>query len=518
MRINKKLKKLNTNIPLEADTKAPSVADFVTKQADASDLQAEGMEIRRFKINRARDDTLSFKRNAGDARRGNPTRPVLSRALAVERCALVREAIIEDSTVDTIIYEDGIDGNTVARFIACFSVQPAYSRCCRDLRRRSPGSAGHKDRMVYERTGRSLQVRTHATGDCDMCDMVIDRVHEELHHPQYCLRRSITGMKAAFKLLDISPAFLNLLSKYEKKGFEFFAEVWVTTIEDTLELLKTSGIGSWRHQVKHTLIEKLESDGASEASKNNTAAICPQYHHRQGSEVICCKSKVPETLTVVASAMQELPILPPTPKKQVEPSKCQQSSKNFKRRRLRTDKVAFEKIERRAREASEGVHSESNDERPKSRFQKSQQELHDNWNEYKGICDTEILSEDEDCNAIVVRLPEVYSKARDFFRSSTGSYGEPYKHAHVLSGAKQRKQNTRSSDGLKYRDKGMNLVKDTAEVQRKKVAIVEERLQTFHDYGYVSDSGKLRGGPKTMSRLASRDVEMMDKDEGDHRI
>ncbi|CAN9349127.1 unnamed protein product [Alternaria alternata] len=96
------------------DTKASSVADFVTKQADASDLQAEGMEIRRFKINRARDDTLSFKRNAGDARRGNPTRPVLSRALAVERCALVRDAIIEDSTVDTFIYEDGIDGNTIS--------------------------------------------------------------------------------------------------------------------------------------------------------------------------------------------------------------------------------------------------------------------------------------------------------------------------------------------------------------------------------------------------------------------
>ncbi|CAN9349091.1 unnamed protein product [Alternaria alternata] len=272
----------------------------------------------------------------------------------------------------------------------------------------------------------------------------------------------------------------------------------VTTIEDTLELLKTSGIGSWRHQVKHTLIEKLESDGASEASKNNTAAICPQYHHRQGSEVRCCKSKVPETLTVVASAMQELPSLPPTPKKQVEPSKCQQSSKNFKRRRLRTDKVAFEKIERRAREASEGVHSESNDERPKSRFQKSQQELHDNWNEYKGFCDTEILSEDEDGNAIVVRPPEVYSKARDFFRSSTGKYSE--------------------LRWFEVPDKGMNLVKDTAEVQRKKVAIVEERLQTFHDYGYVSDSGKLRGGPKTMSGLASRNVEMMDKDEGDHRI
>ncbi|KAF7682114.1 hypothetical protein GT037_001090 [Alternaria burnsii] len=62
-------------------------------------------------------------------------------------------------------------------------------------------------------------------------------------------------------------------------------------------------------------------------------------------------------ITKAQSAMQELPNPPPTPKKQVEPSKCQQSSKNFKRRRLQTGKVAFGKIERRAREASEGVHS-----------------------------------------------------------------------------------------------------------------------------------------------------------------
>ncbi|CAN9128725.1 unnamed protein product [Alternaria alternata] len=299
--------------------------------------------------------------------------------------------------------------------------------------------------------------------DSDVCNMVIDRIHEELHHPWYCLRRSTTGMKAAFKLLGISPAFLNPLSKYEKEGFEFFADVLVTTVEDTLELLRTSGIGSWRHQVKRTLIEKLESNEASEASKNNTAVIYPHYHHHQGSEPL-------------------------------------------------------KKMERRAREASEGVHSESNDERPKSRFQKSQQELHDNWNEYEDISDTEILSEDEYCNAIIVRLPEVYSKARGFFRSSTGSYGEPYKHAHVSSGAKQWTQSNRSSYGLKYRDKGMNLVKDTAGVQRKKVAIVKERLQMFRDYRYVSDSGKVRGRLKTMPRLADKDVEMTDEDEGDHRI
>ncbi|CAN9428800.1 unnamed protein product [Alternaria alternata] len=391
--------KSNTLI-FDFENKRETSADLITKQVDVADLQAE-----------------------------------------------------QDSTVDTIIHEDDIDGNTVACFIACISPASRFNLPTHDVVEIS--DAGHQGLLATRiewsmKELKDLYMFAHAMEDSDVCNMVIDRIHEELHHPWYCLRRSTTGMKAAFKLLGISPAFLNPLSKYEKEGFEFFADVLVTTVEDTLELLRTSGIGSWRHQVKRTLIEKLESNEASEASKNNTAPL--------------------------------------------------------------------KKMERRAREASEGVHSESNDERPKSRFQKSQQELHDNWNEYEDISDTEILSEDEYCNAIIVRLPEVYSKARGFFRSSTGSYGEPYKHAHVSSGAKQWTQSNRSSYGLKYRDKGMNLVKDTAGVQRKKVAIVKERLQMFRDYGYVSDSGKVRGRLKTMPRLADKDVEMTDEDEGDHRI
>ena len=176
MRINKKLKKLNTNIPLEADTKAPSVADFVTKQADASDLQAEGMETRRFKINRARDDTLSFKRNAGDARRGNPTRPVLSRALAVERCALVRDAIIEDSTVDTIIHEDDIDGNTVARFIACISPASRFNLPTHDVVEIS--DAGHQGLLATKiewsmKELKDLYMFAHAMEDSDVCEVSV---------------------------------------------------------------------------------------------------------------------------------------------------------------------------------------------------------------------------------------------------------------------------------------------------------------------------------------------------------
>lgn len=87
----------------------------------------------------------------------------------------------------------------------------------------------------------------------------------------------------------------------------------------------------------------------------------------------------------------------------------------------------------------------------------------------------------------------MYSKTRDLFRNSTGSYGEPFEYTQLPFDSKERRRATRNVDGLKYRGEGMNLVKDTAKMQRKKVTIVKERLQMFHDYGYGSDSEKNRG-------------------------
>ncbi|KAL1800640.1 hypothetical protein ACET3X_000982 [Alternaria dauci] len=230
------------------EKKRENPPDFVPKQVDAGDLQAEGVEIERFKISRAGQDTLSFKRKIGDARREDPTRPVLSRALTGEHCVFVCDTIMEDPTVDTIIYEDDIDGSTIARFVACISpasrsILPTHD-VVEILDVGHPGLLATEIEWSMDKL-EDLYMFAHVMRAFDVCDMVIDRVYEELHHPQQNLRRSTTGVTAAFKLPDISPAFLNFLWRHDKKGFEFFTDILVMAAEDTLELLKTSGLGSW---------------------------------------------------------------------------------------------------------------------------------------------------------------------------------------------------------------------------------------------------------------------------------
>ncbi|KAG9191877.1 hypothetical protein G6011_10611 [Alternaria panax] len=395
--------------------------NLIANQLDVGDLQARGAEVTRYKMNRARQNVLSFKREAGDARRGNLTRPVLSRELAVEHCAFVRDVIKEDSTVDTIIYGDDVDGSTVARFIACISPASRSDLPIHDLV--EIFDVGHQEFLAtkVEWTMKDLEdlyMFAHAMGAWDQR-----------------LIRSTDGL---------SPAFLNFLSKYEKKGFEFFAGVLTTNVENTMELLQTSGFENWHH-----------------VSKNDAAAVCSKYHHRQGSEKGCYKSRVPKApLMMINSAPQQLPNPPPTPRKRLDPLS-----------------------------------------------------LYNDF-EYAGPSNSEHSSDDEDCNATIVHLPEAYSKARDHFRNSAGYYEEPFQNPQLSSNSNQARQVIQNVDSLRYRDDGMNLVQDTAGMQRKKVAIVQERLQMVRDYRYISDNGKVRGRLKTVHGLASEDVETTGEDEG----
>jgi hypothetical protein len=446
LRSREKCRKIHTNTIPTTDANTSSSADFIAKQqtVDVDDLQVKGAEVTRFKIHQASKNVLSFKRKVGDARRGHPARPFLSRELAVEHCAFVRNATREGSIIDLIEYEDDIVDSTVTRFIACISPAPRPALPTHDIV--EIFDAGHRDFRATKiqwsmQELEDLYMFAHTIGAFDVCDMVIDQVHGVLHDRQQHLVHSTRGMTVDFNILSVSPAFLNLLSKKDKKGFDFFADVLTMNAEDTLALLKTAGLGNWRQRVKRALIEKLESDEASEVSKNDAVAICSKYHHHQGSGKGCYKLEVPEApLVMLASALQQLPSPPPTPKKRIEPPRREEPPKNSKRRKLWASRLAFQKIERKAQKANGCVHPESNDERANTRLQEPQQEIYDEYEEYL-----------------------------------------------------ERRRATRNVDGLKYRGEGMNLVKDTAKMQRKKVTIVKERLQMFHDYGYGSDSEKTRG-------------------------
>jgi hypothetical protein len=510
---------LNTMVNTHAN--AIRFDDSVATQStvDMSDLQAETAEVARFKDHLAGEEVISFKRKAGDARRGHPTRPILSRKLAVEHCAFMRDAIKENPIVDTIEYGDEIDGGTVTRFIACISPVIRTTLPTYDVVEFS--NAGHRDFRTTKIQWsvpelEDLYVFAHTMGALDVCDMVIDRMHEELHCCQQRHVRMVNGTMKRFNVAGLTPALMNLLMKKDGKGFDFFASALITKAGDTVELLQTSGLGSWHQQVKRSLIDKLEAEETFETNKDDAAAIYSKHHHHQGLGKECYKSRVPIAPLVQVSNVSQQPTSTLFPyKEQPKPSRRKESPNSDRAKKCWTENLAFQKSERRANKARRRGQSALDNERVEGRPRKMHQERYADREEHMETSDSEHSSDDEDCNIATVRLPEVYSKARDAFRSSAGGHVTPYEYTQLPSESKQTIRAARERDGLKYRGKGMNRTKDTADMQRKKVPIVQGKLQIFCDYGYDPDSVEAPGRSLSVPGMAREDVEVSDSDEDD---
>jgi hypothetical protein len=350
-------------------------------------------------------------------------------------------------------------------------------------------------------------------GALDVCDMVIDRIHGELHCCQQRHVRVVNGTVTGFNIAGLTPALINLLIKKDGKGFDFFTSALTTKAGDTVALLQTSGLGSWHQQAKRTLIDKLESEETFEMSNDDAAAICSRYHYQSlGKE--CNKSRVPVAPLVPASSVSQQPtstLL--TDKERPEPTRRKESPNSDMAKKCWAEKLAFQKSERRANKARRRGQSALDNERAEERLQKMHQERYDDREEYVETSDSEHSSDDEDCNIATVRLPKVYSKARDNFRSSAGGHVKPYEYTQLSSESTQTIRAAGEGDGLKYRGKGMNRTKDTADMQRKKVPIVQEKLQMFRDYGYDPDSVEALDRSSSLPWTASEGAEASDTDE-----
>jgi hypothetical protein len=176
-------------------------------------------------------------------------------------------------------------------------------------------------------------------------------------------------------------------------------------------------------------------------------------------------------------------------------------------------KHAFQKIERTANKARRRGKPALDNERAEGRLQKLHQERYDDHEEYMEISDSEHSSDDRDYNTATICLPEIYSKAQDNFRSSAEGHVKPNECTQLRSELKQPTRAARDGDELKYRGKEVNLTKDTAHMQRKKVPIVQGKLQIFRDYGYDPDSVEGLDQSFSMPWMASPGVEIIDEDD-----
>ncbi|KAI4955246.1 hypothetical protein J4E91_001104 [Alternaria rosae] len=434
-----------------------------------SDSEAEAAEVERYKNNRATEDVLSFKRKTGDVRRGHPTRPVLSRKQAIEHCTFIKIAIEDDPTVDTIEYGDDIDDDTIACFVACIS--PVTRAALPTHNVVGLVNAGHPDirTTVIQWSIQELEdlyVFADTMGALAVCDMIIDRIYEELHRPQQRLIRTIDGMMEKFGLLRMSPAFMNLLSENDERAFDFFVGALAIKAEDTLELLNISG-------------------------------------HDMAMAPLVSKSNVAQQSARTSRTFQKRP----------EPYQRKDRRDEEMKKETWAKKLTLPKIDREANKLH--GHGLVEFEAEQTKVQKVQQEPYDDGEEYNDSSDSPNSSDDEDGNVVIVHLPRVYSRARDLFRNSPGSYAEPSEYTQIASDLTHARVAARSGGGLNYSGEGMNLFKDTAEIQRKKVAIVQGQLQVFRDSGYQPNSLQGPGQLHTMSLRTSEDGGMINADESD---
>ncbi|CAO2652636.1 Nn.00g009190.m01.CDS01 [Neocucurbitaria sp. VM-36] len=411
-------------------------------------------DIDRYHANLYQKDVFSFKCESGDALRGHPSRPVLRRDCAAKYCEFFREVMNNDSDVDTVTYGNNIDGTTVQRFIACVSPSIRSSLPTHDLVEITTSDRKTMVATQIQWTMRELQdlyMFSHHLGTETVCDMIMDRWHEELHRPTARTLQNELGHIETFNILGFEPTFVSYLAQHDRKAFDFLSDIFVTKGMDGWNLLAAYGLRNWSEEVKTALIEKLESEETLPVCIKDPEAVCQTYHHHHEHQE-CYKpraSAVPSG-TDLAIALGE--------SNQPGAITEKPSKERTKRKREHDEDecTGGEHTQKKLKEDSEFIGHDPTD-------SEEDQE-----------------NSDEDLHAVNICLPDEFNDLRHCFVSDLEEDDEsfiPYENNVVLP----------KLDRVLYNGQGMNGTKDSDQVARKKLELVEKQLELFREAGYDVD-------------------------------
>jgi hypothetical protein len=310
-------------------------------------------------------------------------------------------------------------------------------------------------------------------GAYDVCDMVIDRIHEELHRSEKRLLRTEDGDIEAFNVLGFSTSFLNYISQHDAQGFELLTDIMVMKAGANQNMLEDLGVSSLHDDVKLTLIQKLESEKTSAVSGKNMMAVCATYHHH-GSNGDCYKSAVLAGRTATGQVTSV--------RRASRPSGIS--------KRKRTDLHVAQK-RRRTTQLEEN--------------RKRQRRHYDEESEEEISSDTGPDSSDEQGDSrVVVHLPYEYTRNLPVVDYTPYYFDDtPTKRYKNILGA------DRFEGRALYRGEGMNQTADDLEVAHRKLTIVLEKMELFRQYGCDIDNLRV-GQPK-------RRDSPQNEDDGDDR-
>ncbi|KAH7071738.1 hypothetical protein FB567DRAFT_407995, partial [Paraphoma chrysanthemicola] len=257
-------------------------AQLMSSAIRPNTTDASKAEIARYSTNRNSHNVLSFKRQPADFPYGDPARPVLDRHAAATYSAFLQEQLSHEPGLEIIEYADSVRPSTISRFVACISPTLRTDLPTHDLVEVNEGGErvllqtpiGWSMTELQELYLFALQMRCG-----DVCDMILDRWHEEFHHvaPRIVVDVEF-GEETEFDILDISPEFLNILAVTDASGLDFFTSLLVTKKEGW-NVLEALGLENWSDTIKLQVKEKLDLVSPHGLETMHADDFCQQFHH-----------------------------------------------------------------------------------------------------------------------------------------------------------------------------------------------------------------------------------------------
>jgi hypothetical protein len=263
-------------------------------------------DIARYFANRNSADVLHFKHTTGDALLGHPSRPILALTCATQYSQYLFAAVEGNPELQLIEYEDSIQDVTIARYVACVAPSLRQELPSYDIVELDKGELRVTQIQWSMQELKDLYEFARTMGAWDVIDMVMDRIHVELHRAIPRTTINEFGEEKSFDVLDFTPEFLTHLAKVnDTLGLDFFTDVIVAKGQDGFNHLSKYGLEAWSENVKKLLIGKLQSPTNPMVSVTDADFICASFHHHHEHNWGCYKDPDPAAPMLEPASDQE---------------------------------------------------------------------------------------------------------------------------------------------------------------------------------------------------------------------
>jgi hypothetical protein len=124
-----------------------------------------------------------------------------------------------------------------------------------------------------------------------VCDMVMDRLHEEIHRPISRTFRSEDGEIQTFSILHFESAFLDYLARTDEQGLNFFTDVLIMMKQAGWEMMAAHGFKGWNARVKKMVERKVKRGDAPSLESKDLDRTCKEFHHHHEKGEECYKAQ-----------------------------------------------------------------------------------------------------------------------------------------------------------------------------------------------------------------------------------